>query len=435
MGRALQMIELQAASQDLLWNSGPVSRLLPGQAEIFQNMLISMSSDWRVVTLILAHHLNQLTLRVESGEPRSRDSYVAAREALDVFAPLAQRLGIFQLKDKLENLGFRHLYPLQHKFITEELAKNKVEQETLLSEQMLMMKRYLQEDEVFMNNIRSVVVEGRTKSPYSTWRKLMKSSVEHGMNIFQFVAESKGSPRSMARTKVFDAIGIRVVFDVDPVRAQVDPSVPKQVRERGEALAYHVLDMVHNRWAHMDFRVKDYVSAPKANGYQSLHTTAMVRYHGASWPFEVQIRTQDMHRVAEWGKAAHYRYTQQTWEWLLCGGSQSESGASDEAEAEEADATPDIDACNSPVEYATWLHDELKENRVYVFNSQGRLLDLERGMTAADALRQNLIGTTDAGEALRPVLEKALGRLRTNGRVVSSNDFNQELRNGYMLQH
>lgn len=413
-----EVIQLQSDSRALLWSSPTQSRVAASQAENLGNMLITMSTDWRVVTLALVHHVRHLSKLMEDLEAaqalrpsvetdaglvmrrsRTRQVFVAAREALDVYAPLAHRLGMNQLKNDLENLGFKHLYPQQHQLITEQLEERAEKHEVLLSEQLLVLKRVLQEDDVLMNNIDHVVVQGRQKSPYSTWRKLLKLSR----------ADSSGMTKlsdSNAVDQVLDALALRVVLKPD-AQASAERAV-----ERGQALCYHVLELVHKQWAHMDFRVKDYINTPKENGYQALHTTCTMRYHGVVYPFEVQVRTQDMHRVAEWGKAAHFRYKK--------GGEEAASrpGVSDAELSQKQDPPlqwllhdPTVEPRsyietvdrNEPVvevtdpvgrpadvgsasEYANRLHDELHDNRVYVFGVDGNIMDLERGVTVKDAL-------------------------------------------------
>jgi len=453
-----EVIQLQSDSRELLWSSPPQGRIAPSQAENLGNMLIAMSTDWRVVTLALVHHLRHLSTLMEACaafgpveeafEPqlmevlrrrRTRAAFVAAREALDVYAPLANRLGMNQLKNDLENLGFQHLYPHQHRLITEQLAERAEKHEVLLSEQLLVLKRVLQEDTVFMNNIDHVVVEGRQKSPYSTWRKLLK------------ITQNGGRPRSASKLwadsnavdQVLDAIALRVVLKPDAREASV-----ARTAVRGEALCYHVLELVHKQWAHMDFRVKDYIDRPKENDYQALHTTCTMRYHGVVYPFEVQVRTQDMHRVAEWGKAAHFAYKQNPDEaksmagvsdaelaahqaahqpplqWLLHDPNVRESTYLESLERSEPVvqvtdpvARPDRNAVGSACEYADRLHDELQDKRVYVFGVSGEIMDLERGVTVREAL---LLGSRPGGAA-------AGTSLRVNGKAARPD---YELQNG-----
>jgi GTP pyrophosphokinase len=233
-------------------------------------------------------------------------------------------------------------------------------------------------------------------------------------------AKARGDPPQTASAsidQVLDHLALRVVFE------HLESPVEK---EKAEAMCYHVLNLVHNQWGHNKFRVKDYISNPKPNGYQSLHTTAHVRHHGREWPFEVQVRTREMHRVAEWGQAAHASYK-------AC-------GSLEDLLDDEVDQAPRVQSTPLPVlsrmpteprevpksvfsdrEYALWLQRELREQRVFVFmNSEGStsIWDLERGVSIKDAMwrHRNCKRVDDA-----------IASLRINGGRVSSDYI---LRNG-----
>jgi len=404
-----RMIELQRDSRDLLWSDPSTSGLSPEQAANFQNMLITMASDWRVVTLILANHATHLaSLTVpfrgdESYDPVAhRDAYIAARDSLDVYAPLAHRLGMHQLKSEIEGAAFEYLYPKEHALIRHELDERFSTHQIVLDEQIKVLKRALCEDPLFMNNIARVSVEGRSKEPYSIWRK---------------IAGLPGGITSDAVAEVLDRLALRVVFEVD----DTDVADASLVRQRGQDLCYHVLDLVHDQWPFMQVRVKDYIKSPKPNGYQSLHTTARTRHHGLEWPFEVQIRTEEMHRVAEWGRAAHVDYkAESNLEWALfpC------EDAPGTREARPQDVMPvDLDAqamtFTNPREYAVWLHETLSGNRVFVF-IDNKICDLARGMTLQQALqRLNMVATIP------------IKKLKING-ALASPDY--QLRNGDTVQ-
>lgn len=384
-----QMIELQANARQLLWSDPSTNRLSDEQAENCRNMLIAMALDWRVVAVILVQQVRSLTQMMddwsaERSSLRSRETYIAGREALEVYGPLAHQLGMYQLKNEIENLGFQILYPHQYLLITEALSNRRDQQVLLLDEQMHVLKRVLAEDVDLMGNLASLVVEGRKKSPYATWRKIMRNHKRNRMDR-KLLAEAD---------QVLDAIALRVVFKVNSGGAG---SRREEEEERGRSLCYHILALIHDRWSHMEFRVKDYVKSPKPNGYQALHTTALVRYHGRIVPFEVQVRTEEMHRRAEWGLAAHFLYTKATWDWILDNGRQRKEGPDDDsceisdehaAAAATLETPPSTDelTCSSPQEYAGWLHDKLQERRVYVFDAtQGEIVGLRRGATLKDS--------------------------------------------------
>merc|ERR1719230_1769407 len=140
------------------------------------------------------------------------------------------------------------------------------------------------------------------------------------------------SAESTALDQILDHIALRVIFEVD----EKGVSDSEVVTERGEQLCYHAMESVHKLWPNKKGnRVKDYIASPKANGYQSLHTTVVTRHHGQEWPFEVQVRTEEMHRVAEWGKAAHADYkSEDSWSWLVDEGHASSKQAARPQSAE-----------------------------------------------------------------------------------------------------
>jgi len=425
-----QMMALHSDSREMLWSDNTVMRMSPEQAAIQQNMIVAMASDWRVVTLVLVHHgrhLKDLMARAAenpSARGRGRSAYIMAAEALDVYAPLAHRLGMRGIKNELEDLAFRHLYPADHSVVSNELEKRSADHEVVIQEVMIKLKRMLLEDPIFLNGIVHVDFESRRKAPYSVWRKMVK---------FQAKAEEAGEPMLLASEaidQVLDHLAFRIVFEVLP---GVDQEQEEALRARGEALCYHVLDLVHSQWDHNALRLKDYIAEPKTNGYQSLHTTAAARLHGRLWPFEVQVRTKEMHRVAEWGQAAHASYKmnqldEDRWSFLadpvVSGPAISDatplpllSRRSDEEAKELVERTPP----QNEREYAGCLRDHLLSRRVFVFmKNVGRtsIWDLERGLSIKDAIwrHRDIIG-----------VEEALSRLRVNGYAVSSD---YKLRNG-----
>ena len=255
--------------------------------------LLAAAEDWRAVAAFIAPRLYTLATgsrQVETrrfAEDRSRPEEDAetrglARDAFDVYAPLAHACGLSAYKNELEGLAFRCLYPRQHAAVRAELDERSEEYNQVLNDSHRLLKRALVEDLDTINHVKSLSVAGRTKTPFSVWCKMRQ--------------------KNCRADEVLDTIALRVVLE--PSAAEEAGGVT------GEALCYHVLDLVHAQWPHMDFKVKDYCSDPKDNGYRSLHTTSLLRYHGLTLPLEVQIRTSDMHHDAEHGGAAHHRYKQ-----------------------------------------------------------------------------------------------------------------------------
>jgi GTP diphosphokinase / guanosine-3',5'-bis(diphosphate) 3'-diphosphatase len=227
------------------------------QAENIRKMMVAMAEDLRVVLIKLADRLHNMRTLEPLGEAKRRK---ISRETLDIYAPLAHRLGIGQIKWELEDLAFRNLEPEAYADVVSRIARKRHERETLVSDLREILARELEKVGIQAD------ITGRPKHIYSVWQKMTREG------------------------KDFSEI-----YDLSAIRVQVDT-----VRD-----CYGVLGVVHSLWKPMPGRFKDYIAMPKSNGYQSLHTT-VVTHTGE--PIEIQIRTHEMHRVAEFGVAAHWTY-------------------------------------------------------------------------------------------------------------------------------
>jgi len=198
-------------------------------------------------------------------------SRLMAKQALDVLAPMAARAGMYRLKTDLEDVSFRYLYPLSYTRVVQYICHDKKSHEAVLEEAVRSLKTAVMEDCSLLEKVASIEVSSRIKSPYSTWKKLCQLG---------------RIPTSTDTIR--DTIGVRLILS------------------GADSTCYDALDLVKAIfWGKLK---KDYISKPKANGYQSLHYDANTRYHGRQYDFEVQIRTSEMHQVAEFGAAAHWRY-------------------------------------------------------------------------------------------------------------------------------
>src|SRR5439155_15106657 len=230
------------------------------QAENLRKMLLAMVEDIRVVLIKLAERAQALRFLVGSENVATHARAHAARETLDLFAPLANRLGVWQLKWELEDLSLRALEPEAYQRIARLLDERRLDRQHYIEEVQGTLKR-----ELAAAGIKAEVT-GRAKHIYSIWNKMRR----------------KGS-------------GIESLYDIRAVRILVD-----EIRD-----CYAALGIVHNLWTPIPREFDDYIAKPKANDYRSLHT-AVIGPEGK--PLEVQIRTFDMHRQSEYGVAAHWRY-------------------------------------------------------------------------------------------------------------------------------
>lgn len=293
------------------------------QAESLRKMILAMSKDIRVVLIKLADRLhNMRTLKHQSPEKQQS----IAKETLDIYAPLAHRLGVYKIKQELEDLCLRYIDPEGYQSLTQKVGMRRAEREESIRLVMQQLGQKIEELGIHYD------IDGRPKHFYSIYKKMV------------------------LQNKPFDQI-----FDLIAIRVLVD-SIPD---------CYAVLGIVHTLWKQIPNRFKDYISTPKSNMYQSLHTT-VVGQNGM--PFEVQIRTWDMHRMAEFGIAAHWRYKE---------GKQS----GDELDQKLYWLRQIMDWQNEmrdSQEFVDSLKVDLFSEEVFVFTPKGDIVDLPRGATPID---------------------------------------------------
>jgi len=293
----------------------------PEQAEKLRRMLMAIISDVRVMLIKLCYRVEKLPLLKHDDYEQRR---WIAQETLDIFAPLANRLGMGLLKWELEDLAFRALEPQAYKRIAKLLEEKRSEREAFIKRFTERLERLLGEQEI------NASLEGRVKHIVSIWRKMQRKNLE-----------------------------FHELFDVRAVRILVDTV----------ADCYAVLGIVHTTWQHVPQEFDDYIANPKDNGYQSLHT-AVVTDDGKI--VEVQIRTREMHRKAELGVASHWRYKE---------GVQldprMESNIAQMRDLLQGSAEEVSDAISE-------ISTEVSNDRVYVFTPAGKIVDIPQGGTPLD---------------------------------------------------
>ena len=299
------------------------------QVENYRKMFLAMGKDIRVILIKLADRLhNMRTLKY-----LSRDRQLAiAKETMDLYAPLANRLGLYSVKWELEDLSFKYLYPEEYRELVEGIAKKR-------EERLKFIDQIVEEIKVELKN-RQIEGEitGRAKHLYSIYRKMKRDN--------------------KTLDQIYDLFALRIIVN--------------SVKD-----CYAALGLVHELYKPMPGRFKDYISVPKPNMYQSLHTT-LIGPKGT--PFEVQIRTWDMHKIAEFGIAAHWAYKEAN----FSGNQKANVSVSEDKLSWLRETLEWQKELKEPQEFLNTLKTELFEDEVYVFTPKGRIEILPRNATPID---------------------------------------------------
>ncbi|MDB6103381.1 MAG: (p)ppGpp synthetase [Gammaproteobacteria bacterium] len=328
------------------------------QAESFRKMLLAMVRDLRVILVKLADRMHNMRTIEAMSTPRRR---AVARETLEIYAPIAERLGLYNMKLELEDLGFKALYPRRYLVLERALKRARGNQKEFLKKIEQQLNAALLKSEIVAQ------VETREKHLYSIYKKMRR--------------------KRAILNEIVDVYGLRIVVD------KADT-------------CYRTLGIVHAVFKPMPGRFKDYIAIPRVNGYQSLHTTL---FGPNGVPIEAQIRTEDMHRVAESGIAAHWKYKagdgagsmqqERTREWISNLVELQEDGSSEEfLESVKVDLFPD---------------------KVYVFTPKGEILRLPSGATVVDFAYS--VHTDIGNRCVAAKVDRRLTPLRTvlrNGQTV-----------------
>jgi len=300
------------------------------EMEYLRKMLLAMASDFRVMVIKLADRLhNMRTLGYMSPEKQQ----LTARETLDIFAPIANRLGIWQIKWQLEDLSFRYLNPEAYRAIREQLNERRADREKDMERTIA----YIRE-QFAREGLHAVEIKGRPKHIYSIYRKMER--------------------KTLPFNQIHDIRAIRIIVETLPE-------------------CYQALGIIHNIFHTMPGEFDDYISSPKENHYRSLHTGVRDR---EGKPLEIQIRTREMDEEAEYGIAAHWRYKE--------GRQSTAADAAFERRVEKMrrwmeEVQQDTDE-NDAGDFVTRMVEEISPERIYVFTPKGDIVDLPEGATPID---------------------------------------------------
>lgn len=295
------------------------------QLESYRKMFLAMAKDIRVIMIKLADRLhNMRTLKYMRSDKQKR----IAQETIEVYAPLANRLGISSIKWELEDLCLRYLYPDVYYQLVEDVKQKRKERQSFINTSMEQIRGKLEEAGI------KAEINGRAKHFYSIYRKMQR-----------------------------DQKDISEIYDLSAIRVLVH-----SVKD-----CYGVLGVIHAMWKPIPGRFKDYIAMPKANGYQSLHTTVMTR----GYPLEIQIRTFKMHQVSEYGVAAHWKYKE----------SGKSIGAGSENDRKMSFLRQMVSLqkdFKDPKEYFEALKVDVFSDKVFVFTPKGDVVDLPKGSIPID---------------------------------------------------
>ena len=302
----------------------PLSSREERQVENYRKLLLSIAKDARVILIKLADRLhNMRTLDYLALEKRRR----IAQETRDLYAPLAHRFGMAKVRWELEDLAFKHLEPVAYKTLAKLVAAKRGEREQLIAQMREPLEKRLTDA-----GIADVEVTGRPKHLWSIYKKMQQ--------------------RDRPYEDIYDLLAIRVI-------------VPNVLE------CYHALGVIHDGWTPVQERIKDYIAQPKSNGYQSLHTTV---FGPGRQLFEVQIRTRDMHRTADFGIAAHWLYKES-------------SRSADELDRQLAWFRQVLELqldAETPGEFLEFLKLDLYQDEIFVFTPTGDVIQLPKGATPLD---------------------------------------------------
>lgn len=323
------------------------------QIENYRKMFLAMAKDIRVIMIKLADRLHNM--RTMKYMPVHKQQSIS-RETMEVYAPLAHRLGIYTIKWELEDLAFRYMEPEIYYDLVEQVKVKRREREAMIHEAMAEIKEHLDEQHI------KCEIQGRPKNFYSIYKKMQRDHKE--------------------LSEIYDLLAIRVLVDT-------------------VADCYGTLGVVHSLWRPIPGRVKDYIAVPKSNMYQSLHTTVL--YHNGQ-PLEIQIRTFEMHRISEFGIAAHWRYKESG------GKSNIPSGGDKDFEAKLSWLRQLLEwhkDMSDSRDFVNTVKMDVFADEVFVFTPRGDVIDLPVGSVPIDfAYRIH----TDVGN-------RCVGA-KVNGRIV-----------------
>ena len=348
------------------------------QAENYRKMFLAMADDVRIIVIKMADRLhNMRTLNYMTAEKQKRK----AQETMDIYAPLALRLGISRVRNELEDLCFKYLEPQAYHDLAEKVQKKQTQRQSMIDEMVRELDEQIKNSSFMEVHNCDFDIKGRPKHFFSIYKKM--------------------KTKDMSLEQIYDLFAVRIIVDT-------------------EMQCYGILGAIHEKYKPLPDRFKDYISVPKSNGYKSLHTTVIGK-NGE--PFEIQIRTKDMHRIAEYGIAAHWKYKDKP--------NTQVDMASDEAK---------LGVISSGIKRILELQEELSQNindndeeyleelkteldiykgSIYCYTPNGDVIEIKAGSTPVDFAYaiHSAIGNTMVGAKVNGLIVTFEHRLSTGDRV------------------
>ncbi len=312
------------------------------QAENYKKILLTIGEDLRVILIKVADRLHNMRTLKSMPEAKQR---TISFETMYLYAPIAHRFGLYQIKSELEDLSLKYTNRVIYKQIANKLAEKKTEREAYIKEFITPIEQMLKEE-----GFENFQVYGRPKSIHSILNKIQKKNVEF--------------------EEIFDLFAIRIILDPEPDKEIYEFTAEDKQHEK--KICWMAYSIITNKYKPNRDRLRDWIDYPKANGYESLHTTVMGPQ--GKW-VEVQIRTRRMHEVAEKGIAAHWKYKE---------GSSENANALDVSLQKIRDAIKDLAENNDALDFVNDFKHNLYENEVYVFTPKGEVKSLPAGSSVID---------------------------------------------------
>ena len=348
------------------------------QAENYRKMFLAMADDVRIIVIKMADRLhNMRTLNYMTAEKQKRK----AQETMDIYAPLALRLGISRVRNELEDLSFKYLEPEAYNDLAEKIKRKQIQRQNMIDDMVIELEEKIKKSSFMEVYDCEFDIKGRPKHFFSIYKKM--------------------KTKKMSLDQIYDLFAVRIIIDT-------------------EMQCYGILGVIHEKYRPLPDRFKDYIAVPKSNGYKSLHTTIIGK---KGEPFEIQIRTKDMHLVAEYGIAAHWKYKDKPNTQVDMASDEAKLGVISSGMKRILDLQEELskNTHTNDEEYLEELKTELDiyKGSIYCYTPNGDVIEIKAGSTPVDFAYaiHSAIGNTMVGAKVNGAIVTIDHKLSTGDRV------------------